>query len=298
MADETRLRIIRALLECPLTVGELTEVLDLPQSTVSRHLGVLRRGELVADRRDGTYIWYSLSEGLLHDEHLAAVVRAAVGRLAQAQADGERQAAVLEARRARTQGFFDALAGSYHNLAKPGGGAEGLAIAMAMALPPGTAIDLGAGEGDITLALARLGHRVIAVDAAPAMLRTLEARACAAGLRNVEAQGGELEALPLATGLGDLVLLSQTLHHTRRPEVALREAARVARPGGRVVVLDLLRHEQEWVRERLGDLWLGFEPAALQAWLAAAGLGDVVVETVEVPGGLPLLAGRGTKGGN
>jgi ubiquinone/menaquinone biosynthesis C-methylase UbiE len=295
LADETRLRIIRALLDCPLTVGELTEALDLPQSTVSRHLSILRRGDLVGDRRDGTFIWYSLADGLLGDEPLLAVVRTALGRLPQEQADRQRQTAVLEARRAHTRDFFDALAGSYHNVARAGGGAEGLAVAMTMALPPSTVIDLGAGEGDIALPLARLGHRVIAVDSAPAMVRTIEERAHAAGLAGIEVHLGDLEALPLAAGIGDVVLLSQTLHLVRRPEAAVREAARVAHAGGRVVVLDLLHHEQEWVRERLGDLWLGFDPATLRRWLGDAGLLDVVVETVEVAGGLPVLAARGTR---
>lgn len=295
LADETRLRAIRALLDCPLTVGELTEVLALPQSTVSRHLAILRRGELVSDRRDGTFIWYSLADRLLRDEALVAVIRAAIARLPQEQADRERQRAVLEARRARTRDFFDALAGSYHNLAKAGGGPEGIAIAMMMALPPTTVIDLGAGEGDVALPLARLGHRVIAIDSSPAMVRTLEAKARAGGLSRVEVRLGELEALPLPSNLGDVVLLSQTLHHTRRPEVALAEATRVARSGGRVVVLDLVRHEQDWVREKLGDLWLGFEPEAVREWLARAGLSELAVVTVEVAGGLPVIAARGTK---
>jgi DNA-binding transcriptional ArsR family regulator len=295
LADETRLRIIRALLDCSLTVGELTEVLALPQSTVSRHLAVMRRGGLVSDRRDGTFIWYSLTDRLLRDEPLIAVIRAAIARLPLEQADRERQQAVLEARRAHTQGFFDALAGSYGNVAKPGGGSEALVVALIMALPPATIVDLGAGEGDIALPLARLGHRVITVDSSPAMVRTLQSRAHAAGLATVEAHLADLEALPLADGIGDVVLISQTLHHTRRPQTALTEAARVAKSGGRVVVLDLVRHEQEWARDQLGDLWLGFEPEALRRWLADAGLSEIAVETVEVAGGLPVLAARGTK---
>lgn len=295
LADETRLRIIRALLDCPLTVGELTEVLAIPQSTASRHLGLLRRGELVTDRRDGTFIWYSLADGLLRDASLMQVLRSAMARLSGEQPDRERLAGVLAARRARTRDFFDALAGSYHNLARPGGGAEGLALAMMMALPPSAVVDLGAGEGHIALALARLGHQVIAVDASPAMVRTLQERARGEGLAEVQVHVGDLEALPLDDATGDLVLISQTLHHVRRPEVALREAARVARPLGRVVVLDLLRHEQEWVRDRLGDLWLGFDPAALRGWLIDAGLDRVGVQTVQVDGGLPVVVACGVR---
>ena len=295
LADETRLRIIRALMECPLTVSELTAILDSPQSTVSRHLSILRRAELVGDRRDGTFIWYRLSDALCRDEPLLAVVRAALGRLPREQADRERLAAVLEARRAGTRDFFDALAGHYDSLARPGGGPEALAMAMMMGLPPATAVDLGSGQGEIALRLARLGHRVIAVDSSPAMVKTLAERARREGLSDVQARLGDLEALPLPDACGDLVLVSQTLHHTRRPEVALREAARVCRPGGRVIVLDLLHHEQEWTREKLGDLWLGFEPDVLCRWLAEAGLASIVWERVEVDGGLPVIAARGTR---
>ena len=295
LADETRLRLIRALFDCPLTVGELTEVLAIPQSTVSRHLAILRRGELVSDRRDGTFIWYSLADRLLRDEALVAVIRSAVARLPQEQADRERQQAVLEARRARTRDFFDAVAGNYRSLAKPGGGAEGLALAMMMALPPATVVDLGAGEGDIALPLARLGHRVIAVDSSPAMVHTLQAKAQAAGLRSVEAHLGDLEALPLPDGVADVALVSQTLHHTRKPEVAIAEAARVTRSGGCVVVLDLARHGQDWARERLGDLWLGFEAEELREWLARAGLVQIAIDVAQVSGGLPVIAARGVK---
>ncbi len=295
LADETRLRIIRALADGPLTVRELTEVLAIPQSTASRHLGLMRRGELVGDRRDGTFIWYSLADSLLRDEPLMAVIRAALARLPSEEADRERLRAVLDSRRARTRDFFDALAGSYHNLARPGGGTEGLAIAMMMALGPCTVVDLGSGQGEIALRLARLGHRVIAVDSAPAMIRELSQRALRAGLANVEAHVGDIEAVPLPDNTGDVVLLSQSLHHTRRPSLAIAEAARVCRPGGRVVVIDLLHHEQEWVRSKLGDLWLGFEPAALRGWLEAAGLTGVVLETAEVESGLPVISAAGTR---
>jgi len=295
LADETRLRILRALMPGPLTVGELTEVLAVPQSTVSRHLGALRRGELVTDRRDGTYIWYSVADLLRGDEAFFPAVRDALACLPQAEADSARLQAVLEARKARTRDFFDALAGSYHQLARPGGGAEGLALAMLMALPPCTVADLGSGQGEIALRLARLGHRVMAVDSAPAMIRRLEERAAAEGLQNVEAHVGDVEALPLPAACCDLALLSQTLHHAHRPQLVLAEAARITRPGGRVVVIDLLHHEQEWVRERLGDLWLGFDPAALRRWLEEAGLTGIVAEVAEVEGGLPVVGVVGTR---
>lgn len=297
LADETRLRIIRALTGGPLAVGELTRALTLPQSTVSRHLGALRRGGLVSFRREGARVWYSLGDGLLRDEALMGVVRESVAKVARASADRRRLDRALESRRARTRDFFDSVAGSYHAIAKPGGGAEGVVSAMMLAMPPSTVVDVGCGEGEIAIRLAHAGHRVLAVDSSRKMIAALKARLRKAGVAGVEPHVGDVERLPLADRTGDVVILSQILHHAPRPEAALGEAARVAKPGGRVVVLDLLAHEQEWTRERMGDLWLGFEPDALGAMMRGAGLDVVRTETVEVDEGLPLVVSSGGRPG-
>ncbi len=295
LADETRLRIIRALADGPLAVGELTQALTLPQSTVSRHLGAMRRGGLVSFRREGARVWYSLGDGLLRDEGLMGVVRESVARVARGRADRRRLDRALESRRARSRDFFDSVAGSYHAIAKPGGGAEGVVSAMMLAMPSSTIIDVGCGEGEIAISLARLGHRVLAVDSSRKMIAALKARLKKDGVSGVEPHVGDVERLPLADGTGDVVILSQILHHAPRPESALGEAVRVARPGGRVVVLDLLAHEQEWTRERMGDLWLGFEPSELARWMRDAGLESVRHDTVEVDEGLPLVVCGGGK---
>jgi len=298
LADETRLRIIRALLEAPLTVGEIGRTLALAQSTTSRHLAAMRAGALVTDRREGAFAWYSIADGLLRDEALATVVRGAASRARHAKADARRLEKVLEQRRAKSRDFFDSVAGSYHEIARPGGGAEGLVSAMVLALGPSTVVDIGCGEGEVALRLARLGHRVPAVDSSRAMIAALKkrlAREGDAGSR-VEAHVGDTERLPLADGVADVVLMSQILHHAPRPEAALAEAARVAKPGGRVVVLDLAKHDQEWTRERMGDLWLGFDTNELEGLMRAAGLTGVRSETVEVEGGLPLVACGGIRG--
>ncbi|MHC5055510.1 MAG: ArsR/SmtB family transcription factor [Planctomycetota bacterium] len=299
LADETRLRIIRALLEAPLTVGEIGRTLALAQSTTSRHLAAMRAGGLVSDRREGAFAWYSLADALLRDEALVTVVRDAASRAAHAKADARRLEKALERRRTKSRDFFDSVAGSYHEIARPGGGAEGLVSAMVLALGPTAVVDVGCGEGDVALRLARLGHRVHAVDSSRAMIAALRKRLRRegdAGSR-VETHVGDIERLPLADGLADVVLMSQILHHAPRPEAALKEAARVARPGGRVVVLDLLRHEQEWTRDRMGDLWLGFDLDELETLMRSVRLAGVRSETIAVEGGLPLVACGGTKRG-
>jgi len=297
LADETRLRIIRALLEAPLTVNEIARTLALAQSTTSRHLAAMRSGGLVTDRREGAFAWYSLSDSLLRDEALATVIRDAAARAAHSKTDARRLEKALERRRTESRDFFDSVAGSYHKIARPGGGAEGLVSAMTLALPPSVVIDIGCGEGEVALRLARLGHRVHAVDSSRAMIAALKKRLRRegdAGSR-VETHVGDTERLPLADGMADVVLMSQILHHAPRPEAALREAVRVTRPGGRVVVLDLLKHDQEWTRERMGDLWLGFDSDELEGLVRASGLSEIRSETIEVDGGLPLIACGGTK---
>jgi len=297
LADETRLRIIRALLEGPLTVGEIGRALALAQSTTSRHLAAMRSGGLVTDRREGAFAWYSLADTLLRDEALATVVKDAASRTTHSKADARRLEKALEKRRSKSRDFFDAVAGSYHEIARPGGGAEGLVSAMALALAPSVIIDIGCGEGEVALRLARLGHRVHAVDSSRAMIAALKKRLRREGQAGsrVETHIGDTERLPLADKMADVVLMSQILHHAPRPEAALREAVRITRPGGRVVVLDLLKHDQEWTREKMGDLWLGFELDEIEGLMRSAGLDHVRSETIEIEGGLPLVACGGTK---
>ncbi|MHC4252977.1 MAG: ArsR/SmtB family transcription factor [Planctomycetota bacterium] len=296
LADATRLRAIRALAEAPLTVTELRSVLGVPQSTVSRHLGLMRKGGLVADRREGARVWYSLADGLLRHEALMGVIRESLGRLSDARADGRRLGKVLERRRTESREFFDSVAGSYHGIAEPGGGAEGLVSAMMMAMPKSVVVDVGCGEGETAIRLARFGHTVHAVDSSRRMIAALRRRLRREGAKRVKPHVGDIEKLPLEGALGDVVLLSQILHHAPRPGAAIREAARVAKPGGRVVVLDLLAHEQEWTRERMGDLWLGFALAEIARWMRDAGLESVRLDTVEVDEGLPLVVCGGTRG--
>jgi ArsR family transcriptional regulator len=148
--------------------------------------------------------------------------------------------------------------------------------------------DLGAGEGALTLLLARFCEEVSAVDLSPRMLGTLREAAETAGVgERVRTLDGDLAALPLGDGEMDAVFISQALHHAADPAAALAEAARVLRPGGRLLLLDLLQHEQEWVREQFADLWLGFDPDHLKELLEQCGLCPGV--SLRLPGATPDL---------
>ncbi len=298
LADEVRLRIVHVLQSAELSVAELVDVLGLPQSTVSRHLKPLRDAGLVDTRREGTSVFYRRG-AVLGEAEVAALLRAQLERWVPAQADAEAVRRVLEQRRRRSRDFFEKVAGRYGALSQPGGGWDALAAGLAAGLAGRDVADLGAGEGSLTLLLARFARSVTAVDASPAMRRELQKRARAAGRAGVvRVVEGDLEDLPLKGGSMDAVFLSQALHHAAQPERAVAEAARLLRPGGVLVVLDLVRHEQEWMREQWADQWLGFARPEVQRWLERAGLQVCAVD--ELPGAtpdVPVLLAVGRRAG-
>jgi ArsR family transcriptional regulator len=149
--------------------------------------------------------------------------------------------------------------------------------ALAQLLPPLRVADLGCGEGYLTVEAARWAAQVIAVDRSDAVLERARALARRRRVSNVVWKRGELEKLPIKDGAVDVALLSQALHHASSPARAIAEAARVARPGGRVLVLDLREHQEDWVRAKLGDRILGFRDQELERMLTAAGLRDARV---------------------
>lgn len=272
MADEVRLRIIRAVSSAELSVAELVQVVELPQSSVSRHLKPLRDVKLLETRRDGTYIYYRRGPALA-DPLLAQFLDEQVQQLEGGERDREAVARVLSMRSQRSREFFDQVAGQYGSLSEPGGGWPALAMALGVGFAGRDVADLGAGEGDLTLLLARFARSVVALDASAEMLKHLGAR-----LRKeergttVNLLQGELEELPILSDSVDAVFLSQALHHVGQPAVAIREAARILRPQGWLIVLDLHQHDQEWMREHWADLWLGFNPGQIREWIAEAGL--------------------------
>lgn len=287
LADDCRLRILRAVSMAELSVAELVRVLGLPQSTVSRHLKPLRESGLLETRRNGTSVYYHRG-GAFGDADLASVLERHLAELPMEQEDRTSVRRVLDQRRAHNRAFFDEVAGRYGSLTEPGGGWPALAAGLAVGFSGRTVADLGAGEGALSLLLARCCRQVVAVDLSPRMLMLLRDAADKAGLgERVRTVEGDLEGLPLADGSMDAVFLSQALHHASDPKVALAEAARILKPEGRLILLDLWAHEQEWVREAYADVWLGFDPGDLEPALVAAGL-EIGV-TARLPGATPEL---------
>lgn len=295
ISDETRLKIVMILDKAEFTVGELVKVLGIHQSNTSRHLQQLREGLLVEDRREGALVYYRLSESLRAAPELQSLIKSAWQTLPDREAVENHLDAILLQRRQQSQQFFDSVAGRYSKIAEPGGGAEALLRTFSSLLNFGHAVDIGSGEGDISLFLARGCQRVTAIDQNQKMLDVLQERCAFASIQNVTVLQGDIEKLPLPNGCADLVVLSQVLHHAPTPETALAEMLRILKPGGKFVLLDLLAHDQEWVRERLGDQWLGFDPMRIDRWMQDLGAPPTSHEIIHVPEGLPTLVILGKK---
>ncbi|MBK8177650.1 MAG: metalloregulator ArsR/SmtB family transcription factor [Planctomycetes bacterium] len=275
LADDTRLRILHLLSQEELTGSDLMEILNTGQSRVSTHLNLLKEVGLVHDRKEGRRTFYSLGSGPAAG--LWREVLTANEDSPEFAADLAGLETLRERRRGDQRAYFDRVAASFGEQLLPGRTWEGLARSLMLLAPRARYADLGVGDGLLTLMLAEVATSVTAVDLSPEMLAQLAARAQAKGIRNITAVEGEIESLPLPESSHDVVVMSQALHHAREPLAALREAARILVPGGRLLVIDLLAHQEDWVREKLGHLHLGFTEAGLAKLLEQAGLRNVLV---------------------
>jgi len=278
LADGLRVRMLAVLEGRELTVSELCDTLQLPQSTVSRHLKTLSDGEWVASRRDGTSRLYTLVADDLDDSarRLWHVVRAQVADTPGAAQDERRLKEVLAKRRSRSEAFFSSVAGQWDRLRDElFGPATCLHSLLGLLDPDATVADLGCGTGPASAAVAPFVRRVIAVDSSAEMLEAASTRC--AGLANVVLRRGSLEQLPIDTGSVDAALLVLVLHHLPDPARALSEAARVLRPGGRVLVVDMLPHDHDDYRQTMGHVWLGFGPQQTRRMARLAGFEDARV---------------------
>lgn len=302
LGDEVRLRLLRLLSQERLNVTELTGILGIAQSGVSRHLGLLKDGGLVSEDREAGFTYFSIAADvrggvnghaplwlLLRDQFEQA------GATAVGHADNSR---LEEIRRLRKENF-DAHSGPDTNERQlvPGRSWAAWARALGHLLPPVVVADLGCGEGYLTVETSRWASRVIAVDRSADVLKRARALANRRRVSNVVWKRGILEKLPIDSESVDVALLSQALHHAKDPARVLSEAVRIAVPGGRVLVLDLREHRETWVRERLGDHWLGFTPDAMKNLLTGAALTDVKVTVGARRSGDPftVLIASGTK---
>jgi ArsR family transcriptional regulator len=275
--DSTRLRLASLLEKNELSVAELTQITQLPQSRVSTHLGKLRDAGVLRDRREGALAYYTMNDGSMP----ASVHKlwALLGRELDeplVRSDRERCQAVLRARQGAAN-WPETVAGQMERHYSPGRTWEATAIGMLGLVHLGDVLDAGSGDGSIAALLAPRSRRVTCLDISPKVLQACRKRL--QGLANVEYVLGDIHALRFADASFDQVLLLNLLTYATEPGRALAEAARVLRPGGDLVATTLATHEQRMVTAGYGHVHAGFRPQALRDWLSQAGL---VVDRCEV----------------
>ncbi|VVS93218.1 metalloregulator ArsR/SmtB family transcription factor [Desulfoluna spongiiphila] len=277
VADETRLRVLRLLSETPLNVTELTTILGLAQSGVSKQVGTLKKAGLVRERREGLKTFYRLSEEAEVPEEgrpLWGLLMDRVRSTEDNRHDLVRLADVLESREGDTPGLHERLLApgeSWHAWSR-----------MIMTLLPSMerAVDLGCGGGILTAELARACDEVVGVDISGPALSAARAHAERVGLINVRFVEGDMTTLDMPDSCCDVAVLSQTLHHLPDPMVGLRVAARLLKAGGRLILMELLPHDEAWVTDKLGHLHLGFAATDLESMMEHAGFRITSLETL------------------
>ncbi len=294
LSDPTRLRILMLVGDEALSVAELQEILGMGQSRISTQLSQLKTAGLVSDERSGKNNMYSCTA----EPDLMEVARLAAEEVPEVEADRTALRHLLRKRRDHARAYFDELAGRFGKDYVPGRSWKALAEALLKVLNYKTVADLGAGEGTLAQLLAQRAEKVIAVDLSPKMVEFGQALAARHGLSNLEYRLGDIEEPPIDAQSLDLAILSQALHHAEHPQRAIDAAYRMLKPGGRLIVLDLLAHQFEEARELYADRWLGFSESALAAMLEKAGftgIETIVADKEAAHPGFQTLLGIGVR---
>ncbi len=273
LSDPTRLRILMLAEHEALSVAELQEILGMGQSRISTQLSQLKLEGLVSDERSGKNNIYTCTA----NQDLMEVARLAAAEVPEVTADQTALHHLLRKRKNRSRAYFDELAGRFGKDYVPGRSWKAIAEALIKVLNYNIVADLGAGEGTLAQLLAQRAEKVIAVDLSPKMVEFGQSLAAQHGLTHLEYRIGDIEEPPIETGSLDLAILSQALHHAERPQRAIDAAFRILKPGGRLIVLDLLQHHFEEARELYADRWLGFSESELIQMLEKSGFEQIEV---------------------
>jgi ubiquinone/menaquinone biosynthesis C-methylase UbiE/DNA-binding transcriptional ArsR family regulator len=277
LAEETRVTLLAALLDEELSVGELSDVVQAAQPGVSRHLQALREAALVSSRKEGTTTFYRL---VPDDPLLDGPFGSELRRIRTDRAFSSRVDKALSRRRQKARDFFDQAEDWDTLRGELFSDAAGMGALLPLVPTALRVADIGTGTGGMLPFLAEIASEIVAIDLSKEMLRRARERAKALGLSNVKFLEGDLAELPLEDGSVDAAFAVLVLHHATHPLAALKEMARVVAPGGVVVVVDLVAHGQEWLRDEQADVWLGFAKDEMTSLLGKAHLEDVRVRVV------------------
>ena len=272
LGDETRLRLFHLLLHFELNVNELVLIMQMGQSRVSRHLKVLSDNGLLRQRRDGGFSYYQVPNNP-DLESLTHFVKNSLSNDEVSMEDTSRAQAIIKERKNKTRRFFNQIAEHWERLKRDILGDMDLAAAVSDEIPVcSTAVDLGCGTGELLLKLLDKAETVIGVDHSPQMLKMARLKLDAENATpRSDFRLGELEHLPLRDQEGDAAVINMVLHHIPHPQAGIREANRILRPGGTLLISDFAKHSREDIREKFGATWLGFESEDIDAWLTTLG---------------------------
>jgi len=295
LADPCRLRLTAVLLAGEFTVQELTRIMGMGQSRISRHLKILAEAGVLTVKRQGTWSYFRVGEGISFFTAIRPAFQRELQTLPERSSDLAAVAAVLEERRRRSQEFFDRHARQWDDLARTLLPVPEYRQHLLGLVPEGVAVlEIGTGTGGLLTELAARASNVIGVDHSPAMLEEARCRLTNDGVSGVELRLGEMTHLPLPDASVGCVVANMVLHHAADPATVLAEIRRVLIPGGILLLADLARHERESAREQLADQWLGVEEGELDSWLKLAGFAAVTIEQIaSVPGQETVLLVRG-----
>jgi len=282
IADPTRLRIVNLLRRENLSVVELQDILGMGQSRISSQLSQLRLAKLVTDRRSGKNIIYTFGNDTAEiDERLLQALDLAMSDIDEIADDCASLDLTLAKRKDKARAYFDALAGKFGRTYCPGRSWKALAETLLKLMPPMVIADLGAGEGTFSQLLAQRAEKVIAVDNSEKMVEYGASVARENGYHNLEYRLGEIESPPIDDGTVDLAFFSQSLHHAENPDRAIAAAHRILKPGGRIIILDLLKHQFEDARDLYADIWLGFSELEISRFLKNGGFREIEISVVD-----------------
>jgi len=278
LSDETRLRILSALGESELAVGELQKILGLGQSTLSTQLGLLKEQDLVVGRKEGQKVLYRIPRNGKDDPRLTIIENALQSAPAAKwyARDMRSLEKVLQERSDRSREFFNTQA--VQNMPSPGQTWRALCNGLIRLIRGQRILDLGCGNGRLAILLAQAGNSVTGIDSSEEQIRLARGNAETVGpgtAANPDFHHAPMESTGLPDGGFDVVILSQSLHHAAKPKEAIAESHRLLASGGRILILDLLGHGEEWMRTKFGDFWLGFSLSDLESWLRESGFAAI-----------------------